>query len=157
MISQEDFAKLRKDPSSAPKGTSSLPAPPPMTPQNTPSTNLQHHPAIEELEGMDFELEEDMVQRSPEVPRSASKANHRHPGRRQTERFYPVTKESPALPQDVPRKRKTRHSKNPPVEMPIGWIMDSKEHRERTESFTESAAGSLGSRYQGFIICFVLL
>eukprot|EP00096_Caligus_rogercresseyi_P007375 TRINITY_DN2521_c0_g1_i1.p1 TRINITY_DN2521_c0_g1~~TRINITY_DN2521_c0_g1_i1.p1 ORF type:complete len:1107 (+),score=387.35 TRINITY_DN2521_c0_g1_i1:236-3556(+) len=63
-------------------------------------------------------------------------------------RFYPVTKDSPQKAPELPRKRKTRHSSNPPVEMHVGWILDSKEHRERRGSFSEhSAAGSLGSSY----------
>ncbi|CAB4062478.1 LARP1 [Lepeophtheirus salmonis] len=62
-------------------------------------------------------------------------------------RFYPVTKDSPKKAPDVPRKRKTRHSSNPPIEMHVGWILDSKEHRERRESFSESTTGSLGSSY----------
>ena len=54
-------------------------------------------------------------------------------------------------------QRKTRYSQNPPVEMHVGWIMDSREHpaRLRNDSISEendqlecgSQAGSLGSRY----------
>ena len=32
------------------------------------------------------------------------------------------------------RKRKTRHSSNPPMEEHVGWIMDKRAHRERLES-----------------------
>lgn len=39
----------------------------------------------------------------------------------------------------TPRKRKTRHSSNPPMECHVGWVMDSREHRPRTASI----------RYQG--------
>jgi len=116
------------------------------------------------LEGMDFELEEDMKKRdtapSVDVPRtpknngatpkrgppgSASKA----PKGLNTPRFYPVTKETRGpIPQDVPRKRKTRHSQNPPQESHVGWIMDTKAYtaseRKRNESLSESV-GSLGS------------
>ena len=36
-------------------------------------------------------------------------------------RFYPVTKPEPAqLDERTPRKRKTRHSENPPVECHVG-------------------------------------
>ncbi|KFD46528.1 la domain protein [Trichuris suis] len=42
-------------------------------------------------------------------------------------RFYPVlTKAVTVVGESSPRKMKTRHSKNPPVELPVGWIMDSK-------------------------------
>lgn len=32
------------------------------------------------------------------------------------------------------RKKKTRHSLNPPQEAHIGWVMDSREHRPRSAS-----------------------
>lgn len=48
-------------------------------------------------------------------------------------RFYAVTKDECPDPR-TPRKRKTRHSNNPPVEHHVGWIMDVKEHRPRTSS-----------------------
>lgn len=41
----------------------------------------------------------------------------------------------------TPRKRKTRHSNNPPVEQHVGWIMDVREHRIRTTS-TGSSFGT---------------
>uniref|UniRef100_A0A183HE14 MBD domain-containing protein n=1 Tax=Onchocerca flexuosa TaxID=387005 RepID=A0A183HE14_9BILA len=42
-----------------------------------------------------------------------------------TPRFYPVketAKESTVPDSSQPRKYKTRHSENPPVEMPVGWV-----------------------------------
>ena len=74
---------------------------------------------------------------------------------REATRFYPVTKEPGAAlppPEDnaagvLVRKRKTRHSTNPPVEQHVGWIMDKKAHapqRERLESLSESV-GSITS------------
>ena len=138
VISQEDFAKLRSNVRRTSTGETvttvmaAAPAPPAvtMTPQNTPAVagSMKVPPPVrmEELEGMDFELEEDMKKRdtapSVDVPRtpknngatpkrgppgSASKA----PKGLNTPRFYPVTKETRGpIPQDVPRKRKTRHS-----------------------------------------------
>ncbi|KAL3879979.1 hypothetical protein ACJMK2_032252 [Sinanodonta woodiana] len=45
-------------------------------------------------------------------------------------RFYPVAKDSTRPPDpQTPRKRKTKHSNNPPVEGHVGWIMDYREHR----------------------------
>uniref|UniRef100_A0A5S6QRV7 HTH La-type RNA-binding domain-containing protein n=1 Tax=Trichuris muris TaxID=70415 RepID=A0A5S6QRV7_TRIMR len=42
-------------------------------------------------------------------------------------RFYPVLSKTVSLVgEGLPRKMKTRHSKNPPVELPVGWVMDSK-------------------------------
>lgn len=46
-------------------------------------------------------------------------------------RFYPVVKEGKP---DTPRKQKTRHSSNPPVEHHVGWVLDIREHRLRTAS-----------------------
>lgn len=70
-------------------------------------------------------------------------------------RFDQVTKElgtvgGVAAPEDsslVERKRKTRHSNNPPVEQHVGLIMDKKAHApqlERLESLSESE-GSMTS------------
>jgi len=70
---------------------------------------------------------------------------------RESARFYPVTKDPGATTVEeeagvVVRKRKTRHSTNPPVEQHVGWIMDKKAHaqRERLESLSESV-GSVTS------------
>uniref|UniRef100_A0A8C3FB17 La ribonucleoprotein 1, translational regulator n=1 Tax=Chrysemys picta bellii TaxID=8478 RepID=A0A8C3FB17_CHRPI len=68
----------------------------------------------------------------------------------QTPRFYPVVKEGRTIDAKTPRKRKTRHSSNPPMECHVGWVMDSREHRPRTASISSSpsegtpAVGSYG-------------
>lgn len=49
-------------------------------------------------------------------------------------RFFAVVKDEPSVDPRTPRKRKTRHSNNPPVEHHVGWIMDVREHRPRTYS-----------------------
>ena len=77
-------------------------------------------------------------------------------------RFYPVVKDSsrPHDPQ-TPRKKKTRHSSNPPVESHVGWIMDAREHRPSrsrnnsmsqspTDSMMSSSYGSYGSTPHAF-------
>ncbi|XP_061216414.1 la-related protein 1B isoform X5 [Neopsephotus bourkii] len=51
-----------------------------------------------------------------------------------TPRFYPVVKETGSIDVKTPRKRKTRHSTNPPLESHVGWVMDSRDHRPRTPS-----------------------
>lgn len=62
-------------------------------------------------------------------------------------RFFAVNKDEPIDP-ITPRKRKTRHSNNPPVEYHIGWVMDAVEHRPRTSSVGSSAGTSpAGSSY----------
>ncbi|KAM9579905.1 la-related protein 1B isoform 3-T3 [Guaruba guarouba] len=55
-----------------------------------------------------------------------------------TPRFYPVVKEAQSIDVKIPRKRKTRHSTNPPLESHVGWVMDSRDHRPRTSSVGSS-------------------
>uniref|UniRef100_A0A0K2T3T2 Larelated protein 1like [Oreochromis niloticus] n=1 Tax=Lepeophtheirus salmonis TaxID=72036 RepID=A0A0K2T3T2_LEPSM len=117
VISQEDFDKIRN-------------ALPTYSSSNASSNNLPPPPPPSYNDG-------------PMTRGSLHRSRH---GLKQP-RFYPVTKDSPKKAPDVPRKRKTRHSSNPPIEMHVGWILDSKEHRERRESFSESTTGSLGSSY----------
>lgn len=50
--------------------------------------------------------------------------------------------ESSQLDEQTPRKRKTRHSDNPPVECHVGWVVDSKEHRVRTSSSSSVGLGT---------------
>ncbi|XP_051476000.1 la-related protein 1B isoform X3 [Apus apus] len=57
-----------------------------------------------------------------------------------TPRFYPVVKEARSVDVKTPRKRKTRHSTNPPLECHVGWVMDSRDHRPRTSSVSSSNA-----------------
>merc|ERR1712226_853502 len=79
------------------------------------------------------------------TPSSAARRGKKQP------RFYPVTKEpvGPTMEDGEPRKRKTQHSANPPVEMNVGWIMDSREHRERKDSCSaESLSSSFGGTPQ---------
>lgn len=49
-------------------------------------------------------------------------------------RFFAVFKDKSAVDPRTPRKRKTRHSNNPPVEHHVGWVMDAREHPPRTHS-----------------------
>lgn len=56
-------------------------------------------------------------------------------------RFFAANKEEFVDPR-TPRKRKTRHSNNPPVEGHVGWVMDTVEHRPRTSSMGSSAGTS---------------
>lgn len=59
-------------------------------------------------------------------------------------RFYPVVKDTSKVPDPkTPRKKKTRHTSNPPFEAHVGWIMDVKSHRPRTTS----TSSQLSARY----------
>lgn len=63
-------------------------------------------------------------------------------------RFYPVAKDSTKAPDpQTPRKKKTRHSVNPPVEGHVGWVMDSKEHRPSRSRHNSSSAYSEPDMY----------
>ncbi|XP_053946265.1 la-related protein 1 isoform X1 [Anastrepha ludens] len=56
-------------------------------------------------------------------------------------RFY-AAPSSHSIDPRTPRKRKTRHSSNPPVEAHVGWLLDSVEHRPRTTSMGSSTGTS---------------
>uniref|UniRef100_A0AAY5K1G3 HTH La-type RNA-binding domain-containing protein n=1 Tax=Esox lucius TaxID=8010 RepID=A0AAY5K1G3_ESOLU len=93
---------------------------------------------------------------SPQLPRTPR--TPRTPGRQdpsKTPRFYPVTKDCGNIDVQTPRKKKTRHSSNPPQEQHVGWVMDSREHRPRTSSISSSnaspsEAGSYGCTPRSF-------
>uniref|UniRef100_A0A663MCM1 La ribonucleoprotein 1B n=1 Tax=Athene cunicularia TaxID=194338 RepID=A0A663MCM1_ATHCN len=70
-----------------------------------------------------------------------------------TPRFYPVVKEARSIDIKTPRKRKTRHSTNPPLECHVGWVMDSRDHRPRTSSVSSNASPSEGATLAGSYGC----
>ncbi|XP_066089402.1 la-related protein 1B isoform X4 [Saccopteryx bilineata] len=73
---------------------------------------------------------------------------------KKTPRFYPVVKEPKALDIKSPRKRKTRHSTNPPLECHVGWVMDSRDHGPRASSVSSSnASPSEGTQLIGHYGC----
>ncbi|XP_068232909.1 la-related protein 1B-like isoform X2 [Palaemon carinicauda] len=128
VISQEVMDTLRPSVPPVPANQEVPPPPPPL-----------HH-----LKGAE-EPFEDRIPPAPKTPRS-----------RKAARFFPVVKEKSSVDQRTPRKKKTRHSHNPPVECHVGWVMDSKEHRPRTSSISDlnaspsenqlsSSFGSVGS------------
>lgn len=83
------------------------------------------------------------VPESPSAHQPRTPRTPRTPGRQdptKTPRFYPVIKESGTIDGQTPRKKKTRHSSNPPHEGHIGWVMDSREHRPRSASISSSNA-----------------
>ncbi|XP_013867280.1 la-related protein 1B [Austrofundulus limnaeus] len=83
------------------------------------------------------------VPESPSTCQPRTPRTPRTPGRQdpnKTPRFYPVMKESASIDGQMPRKKKTRHSSNPPLEAHIGWVMDSREHRSRSASISSSNA-----------------
>uniref|UniRef100_UPI00358FA217 la-related protein 1B-like n=2 Tax=Myxine glutinosa TaxID=7769 RepID=UPI00358FA217 len=66
------------------------------------------------------------IPRAPRTPRTPLTPRLLDPNK--TPRFYPVVKDSRPLDNEAPRKKKTRHSANPPLESHVGWVMDSRDH-----------------------------
>ncbi|XP_029667937.1 la-related protein 1B [Formica exsecta] len=136
MISQEDFEKMA--PKVPRKANPEVPPPPPSCIEDLEilqSTLSLQLPSIS-LEKKDHR---------PEKSRWNEKSQTRE-GRRAASRFFAVVKE-PSVDPTTPRKRKTRHSNNPPVEHHVGWIMDVREHRPRTHSVGSSAGTSPNEGY----------
>lgn len=115
VITQEDFEKII--PKSA-KKTQQIPPPP-------PPTYTEDEPGEEEL----------IDSANTTLNKSTASTSHRRT------RFFAAPRENMIDPR-TPRKRKTRHSSNPPVESHVGWIMDTVEHRPRTSSICSSTGTS---------------
>ncbi|XP_017940128.2 la-related protein 1B isoform X2 [Manacus vitellinus] len=97
------------------------------------------------------------------LPTAVPDSHHFHPGLiprtprtprlqdpKKTPRFYPVVKQARSFDIKTPRKRKTRHSTNPPLECHVGWVMDSKDHRPSTSSLSSNASPSEGAPLAGY-------
>ncbi|KAL4003884.1 La domain family protein [Acanthocheilonema viteae] len=65
-----------------------------------------------------------------------------------TPRFYPV-KESTTPDSSQPRKYKTRHSENPPVEMPVGWVFGTRSRTSSVNTCSDSVESSSGQMMPG--------
>ncbi|KAF6215684.1 hypothetical protein GE061_000015 [Apolygus lucorum] len=127
IISQEDYEKMFPK---TPKKHQSAPPPPPPPPSlNRPDYDESTLQSVSNV---------------AEVPKASDgkKRIVRAPG----SRFYAVVKEAERPEKGF--KRKTRHSKNPPVEHHVGWVLDVREHRPRTTS-TGSSTGT--SPNEGFL------
>jgi len=122
VVSREDFERLR--PPSDPHKN-------PITPPDLPDEESTRLPS-------------ESIDTTPGKLRRGSESRRG----KDAARFYPVTKDTVELA-DGDRKRKTRHSSNPPVENHVGWIMDKRAGRERLASLSESVGsgecGSMGS------------
>nr|XP_053654860.1 la-related protein 1-like isoform X2 [Cherax quadricarinatus] len=130
MISQEVMETLQPNNPPVPVNQEVPPPPPP----------------LHLLQGAEDPFE-DKVSPTPKTPRS-----------RKAARFFPVVKDKANVDQRTPRKKKTRHSHNPPVESHVGWVMDSIEHKPRTNSIGDLNASpnenqlssSFGSSYGSY-------
>ncbi|XP_023247863.1 la-related protein 1 isoform X2 [Copidosoma floridanum] len=135
VISKEDFDKLA--PKAPRKANPEVPPPPP--------ARLDGEDKLPtEPKSSSAHVTIDVASERPEKRRRNDRTLKNH---RAVPRFFGVVKDEPAVDCITPRKRKTRHSNNPPVEHHVGWIMDVKEHRPRTYS-----TGSTGSSpNEGFL------
>lgn len=115
VISQEDFEKIV--PQARRAGSAEAPPPPP----------------VYGGEGGADELNDSLLNAS-----QLSAGGHRRA------RFYAANKIEP-IDLRTPRKRKTRHSTNPPVESHVGWVMDSVEHRPKAGTSAGTSPSSYGS------------
>eukprot|EP00092_Neocalanus_flemingeri_P019191 GFUD01020790.1.p1 GENE.GFUD01020790.1~~GFUD01020790.1.p1 ORF type:complete len:1187 (+),score=395.91 GFUD01020790.1:609-4169(+) len=128
VVSREDFERLK--------------------PQSDPHKNPPSPPDLPN--GEKQEVFKKPLEPGQPIDTTPSKLRRGSESRRGKEaaRFYPVTKDPVDLGEGE-RKRKTRHSSNPPVENHVGWIMDKRAGRERLPSLSESQAsgecGSMGS------------
>ncbi|XP_049837777.1 la-related protein 1B isoform X1 [Schistocerca gregaria] len=129
VITREDFEKMT--PRLPKKLNPEVPPPPP------PSLSTESH---------DFGKEEEIPRASEEIaetrPAPPGRPSKDLTHRRRAARFFPVVKDEHLVDPLTPRKRKTRHGSNPPVEHHVGWIMDVREHRPRTTSIGSSTGTS---------------
>jgi len=127
VVSREDFERLK----------------PPSDPHKNPPTP----PDFPSEEKQSSRLQSDCGQPIDTTPNKPRRGSESRRGK-EAARFYPVTKDPVNLAEGE-RKRKTRHSSNPPVENHVGWIMDKRAGRERLASLSESQGsgecGSIGS------------
>ena len=61
-------------------------------------------------------------------------------------RFYPVIKDAKPIEPGTPRKHKTRHSENPPLESHVGWVLDNRIAKRERQISTQSNSGNYGQR-----------
>lgn len=124
---------------------------------DTPASNS--YKTVNIITQADFEKMAPKISKrfNPEVPPPPpptyvdenSRLNTSMGGIKNKARFFAANKEEFVDPR-TPRKRKTRHSSNPPIEGHVGWVMDYVEHRPRTSSMgsstgTSPTASSYGS------------
>lgn len=75
------------------------------------------------------------------APVPASPMAKREGGGKTLSRFYPVKSARP-VQAGSPRKAKTRHSEEPPTELPVGWVMGAVEAGNRSRNASYSASPS---------------
>ncbi|XP_016839811.1 la-related protein 1B isoform X2 [Nasonia vitripennis] len=143
IISQEAFEKIAPK---APRKTNPEVPPPPPTPME--DAEVPEHSKSKQTSQPAQVPGESAQEKRDQIAEKRRKNDKLRDARRAVPRFFAVVKDEPAVDPRTPRKRKTRHSNNPPVEHHVGWIMDVREHRPRTYS-TGSSTGT--SPNEGFL------
>nr|CAD7430509.1 unnamed protein product [Timema monikensis] len=133
IISQETFEKIA--PKLPRKLNPEVPPPPPASITHTLSADNEV-----------FE-ENEQIEHVPDVDDQSELGSRTRKEHRRAPRFFAVVKDQPPPDMRTSRKRKTRHSSNPPVENHVGWIMDVREHRPRTSSVGSSTGTSPNEGY----------
>lgn len=125
-VSEEEFKQLKGENSSK---ESSHELPPKVVP--TPNTV----PAISSV--WTQKARERYASAAATIPKSplAEKEKRGQP----VPRFYPVLKQYSLPDSSSPRKQKTRHSKNPPVELPVGWVLGARSRTSSLNADSDSA------------------
>ncbi|XP_059578051.1 la-related protein 1B isoform X3 [Alligator mississippiensis] len=155
LISKEEFDNLAPEPIIDPN--QEVPPGPPRS----------QHDLTDELSCKLFVVEVPPTAMARSLPTAVPESPRVHPARtpktprtprlqdpNKTPRFYPVVKEAKSIDVKTLRKRKTRHSTNPPLESHVGWVMDSRDHRTRTSSVSSSnASPSEGAPLAGSYGC----
>ncbi|PIO33231.1 hypothetical protein AB205_0149790, partial [Aquarana catesbeiana] len=144
MISREQFDTLTPEPPVDPN--QEVPPGPPkfqQVPTDALANKLFGVPEPSIARSLPTTVPESPNYRNARTPRTPRTPRLKDPAF--TPRFYPVVKEGRSIDAKTPRKRKTRHSSNPPMECHVGWVMDSREHRPRTSSVSSNASPSEGA------------
>ncbi|KZC14352.1 La-related protein 1 [Dufourea novaeangliae] len=140
VISQEDFAKMA--PKAPKKSNPEVPPPPPST-----IDDIEVSQSLPTQMPTTTDSQERRDRRADRNRWNDKQKNNKNGRRGVVPRFFAVVKDEPSVDPRTPRKRKTRHSINPPVEHHVGWIMDVREHRPRTYSTGSSAGTSPNEGY----------
>ncbi|CAI5444872.1 unnamed protein product [Caenorhabditis angaria] len=108
-VSHEEFQKLRGD-EAKPQND----GPPPVIPQ-TSAPGPQTPQSVWTQKAKERAAAHQTVPKSPMQRRESEE--------QKMNRFYPVSKPVVSLDAKSPRKKKTRHSEKPPVELPVAWVL----------------------------------
>ncbi|KAH7645645.1 la-related protein 1-like protein [Dermatophagoides farinae] len=128
-ISREDFELYSGSPKDKKENAYSTPPPPPPT--------LNDDIKLDEV----YTTTGDHTLSAEELQQSAKSLQRKSPN----PRFYLAPEPHELLPAGTPRKQKTRHSSNPPIEPHVGWLLDVRDH----ETASMNADATLGMNSDG--------